>query len=111
MGDDIRDLRQLFFRKATPTFAWRCPLRETVQQGPNVLEAKAQFTGGVDDLKPINHAGIISAPATNAWRRRHQPHVLVITDGRGLNSNLARQFANVETTHTSRLLKNEQIVI
>jgi hypothetical protein len=28
-----------------------------------------------------------------------------------LNSNLARQFANVETTHTSRLLKNEQIVI
>ena len=81
MGNDVCDLRQLFFRKATPSFARRGPLRETIQQGSNVLEAKAQFTGSVDDVKPINHAGIITAPATNSWRRRHQPNVLVITNG------------------------------
>jgi hypothetical protein len=78
-------------------------LEGTVEQGSNFLDAKAHFTGGVDDLKPTNHTGFITSPATNSWRRWHQTDFLEISDGRSLDSNLARQFTNVEGDHKSLL--------
>jgi hypothetical protein len=77
----------------------RVPIDQT-EQAAQLIEAEAEFPASPDEAQPLEVLGRVEAVSSGAaGRRRHDPDLLVISDGLDIDAALPRQLPDGELVH------------
>jgi len=72
---------------------------ETEEELPDFPECETQLTRALDEGEPVEHGSVVAPASTDALAGKQHANLFVITNGRGLQSNLTRHLGDCQLQH------------